>query len=334
MTAQFSSKQILTALMLNAAFNAKVDASIGAAMQAAITRLENLGAQNYLGLWDASTNTPPLASGVGTNGDTYTVSVAGATELDGVASWGVGDKVTFNGGLGVWQRTPNIANSVSSVAGLTSVVTAADLIAALELTIDDITDATIVGQGLVRAATAAAALSVLGAGSAATKAAGTKKNNVLLLADDDKLPPLDGSALTGINVPVISVAGRTGAVTLAKADVGLANVDNTSDANKPVSTAQQTALNAKLATAGLGAALAALGLGGVGSFAYLALSTTGGSIVAGQTYPGSDLLYAGILGTSNACLLATNGAPPGTWRSMGYCSATTYRCSTLFQRIA
>ncbi len=32
----------------------------------------------------------------------------------------------------------------------------------------------------------------------------------------------------------------------SKADVGLGNVDNTSDANKPVSTAQQTALNAKV----------------------------------------------------------------------------------------
>ena len=33
---------------------------------------------------------------------------------------------------------------------------------------------------------------------------------------------------------------------LTKNDVGLGNVDNTSDVNKPVSTAQQTALNAKL----------------------------------------------------------------------------------------
>lgn len=37
-------------------------------------------------------------------------------------------------------------------------------------------------------------------------------------------------------------------VTLTKADVGLDNVDNTSDANKPISTATQTALNAKQAT--------------------------------------------------------------------------------------
>jgi hypothetical protein len=48
--------------------------------------------------------------------------------------------------------------------------------------------------------------------------------------------------------PVQSVAGRTGAVTLAKGDVGLGNVDNTSDADKPVSTATQTALNGKANT--------------------------------------------------------------------------------------
>ena len=40
---------------------------------------------------------------------------------------------------------------------------------------------------------------------------------------------------------VTSVAGRQGAVVLNKSDVGLGNVDNTSDANKPVSTAQAAA---------------------------------------------------------------------------------------------
>jgi hypothetical protein len=44
---------------------------------------------------------------------------------------------------------------------------------------------------------------------------------------------------------VTSVNGYTGIVSLAKSDIGLANVDNTSDANKPVSTAQQTALDLK-----------------------------------------------------------------------------------------
>jgi len=44
---------------------------------------------------------------------------------------------------------------------------------------------------------------------------------------------------------VASVAGKTGVVTLTKSDVGLSNVDNTSDALKPISTATQTALNLK-----------------------------------------------------------------------------------------
>jgi hypothetical protein len=46
--------------------------------------------------------------------------------------------------------------------------------------------------------------------------------------------------------PVQSVASKTGAVTLVKADVGLSNVDDTTDANKPISTATQTALDGKL----------------------------------------------------------------------------------------
>lgn len=44
---------------------------------------------------------------------------------------------------------------------------------------------------------------------------------------------------------VDSVAGKTGVVVLVKGDVGLGNVDNTADTAKPVSTAQQTALNLK-----------------------------------------------------------------------------------------
>jgi hypothetical protein len=61
-----------------------------------------IGALNYKGTWNASTNTPTLASGVGAQGDYYVVSVAGATNLDGITNWGIGDWATFNGS--VWQR--------------------------------------------------------------------------------------------------------------------------------------------------------------------------------------------------------------------------------------
>lgn len=56
----------------------------------------------------------------------------------------------------------------------------------------------------------------------------------------------DDSFIVGANLTVSGTSAFTGTVTgLTKATVGLANVDNTSDADKPVSTAQATALALK-----------------------------------------------------------------------------------------
>ncbi len=52
---------------------------------------------NDLGDWDADTNSPALASGDGTFGDYYTVSVAGMTELDGLTDHELGDVLFFDG---------------------------------------------------------------------------------------------------------------------------------------------------------------------------------------------------------------------------------------------
>ena len=49
------------------------------------------------------------------------------------------------------------------------------------------------------------------------------------------------------SAPVTSVNNKTGAVSLKASDVGLGNVNNTSDANKPISNATQAALNDKQA---------------------------------------------------------------------------------------
>jgi hypothetical protein len=49
------------------------------------------------------------------------------------------------------------------------------------------------------------------------------------------------TAAAAAAAPVQSVAGRTGTVTLAKADIGLGSADNTADTAKPVSTAQAAA---------------------------------------------------------------------------------------------
>ena len=69
---------------------------------------------------------------------------------------------------------------------------------------------------------------------------------IYVAEDTNKTYRWSGSAYVYITSGAVdSVAGKTGVVTLVKGDVGLANVDNTSDANKPVSTATQAALDLK-----------------------------------------------------------------------------------------
>lgn len=64
----------------------------GAVVTAAIA-----GAVDFQGNWNASTNLPFLASGVGIKGQYYVATVAGTTNLDGYNVWAVGDMPIFNG---------------------------------------------------------------------------------------------------------------------------------------------------------------------------------------------------------------------------------------------
>ena len=75
-----------------------------------------IGALNYKGTWNASTNSPTLTSSVGTKGDYYVVSVAGTTNLDGTNSWSVGDWAVFNGSI--WQRV--LGGTTESFASITT----------------------------------------------------------------------------------------------------------------------------------------------------------------------------------------------------------------------
>lgn len=72
----------------------------------------------------------------------------------------------------------------------------------------------------------------------------TDNQKSYILATDSPGTLADWKELTASGA-VLSVAGKTGTVTLVKGDVGLGNVDNTSDLSKPISTLTQTALNAK-----------------------------------------------------------------------------------------
>lgn len=73
-------------------------------------------------------------------------------------------------------------------------------------------------------------------------------NSGIVASDKTKLGGIEAGAQKNT---VTSVNTKTGAVVLAKADVGLGSVDNTADLAKPVSTATQTALNAKANTSSL-----------------------------------------------------------------------------------
>lgn len=104
-----------------------------------------VGALDYQGAWNASTNSPTLVSSVGTKGQYYKASVAGTTSINGVASWNVGDLIAFDGTT--WDKFDGQSSEVVSVAGRVGAVT---------LTSADLTDATTAGKALLTAASVAA----------------------------------------------------------------------------------------------------------------------------------------------------------------------------------
>ena len=142
-----------------------------------------------------------------------------------------------------------------------------------------ITDATAIGKDVLTATDAADARSVIGAGT----------SNLAL-----------GST---------SSTAAAGNHTHTKADVGLGNVDNTTDANKPISTATQAALNLKASTSTLSAVATS------GSYADLSnrptIPTVTGTNTGDQTLSvsGSNLTISG----GNTVVLPTGGSGSAAW---------------------
>ena len=133
--------------------------------------------------------------------------------------------------------------------------------------------------------------------------------------------------VTDMGVTIRSDVGITlnGSVSgISKSSVGLGNVDNTSDANKPISTATQTALNGKQATVTGGAstitgsnltANRALVSNGSGKVAVSAVTSTELGYLDGVTSNIQTQLNAkastsyvdGLVGDINSALDAING---------------------------
>lgn len=171
-----------------------------------------IGVISYQGTWDANTNTPTLASGVGVKGHFYVVSVSGSTNLDGLSAWNVGDWAIFNGST--WGQVDGGASEVLSVAGRTGVVV---------LLSGDLTD---LGTGVLGALTTGTQVSngfIVAGGSGSIQSpnnlledqsdmASIHLNNRLLYASDGSTTNVDweNSLLYNAGTPITGVIAQDG----------------------------------------------------------------------------------------------------------------------------
>lgn len=82
------------------------------------------------------------------------------------------------------------------------------------------------------------------------QASALQPTDLIVVSQGNRTRKAAVSALPSSVGGVTSVAGKMGAVSLEKADVGLQNVDNTADADKPLSAAQIAALGTKFDNSG------------------------------------------------------------------------------------
>jgi hypothetical protein len=93
-------------------------ATLDAGGKVPVSQLPN-SVMEFQGAWNASTNSPTLADGIGNNGDVYRVSTAGTQNLgSGSITFAVGDFVIYNGSI--WQRSPASDLGLYALANLSN----------------------------------------------------------------------------------------------------------------------------------------------------------------------------------------------------------------------
>lgn len=196
-----------------------------------------------------------------------TASASTATTQAGIATAKASDAATSATGAANSEASANnsavsAANSAATIVGIVGDAQAYANAAALSAADANTSKNNAAGSAGDAAASAAAALvsknsASASATSASNSAAAASTSEASSQAILDEMESLidSGSFVTSVN-------GRGGNVVLGKSDVGLANADNTSDLNKPISTATQAALDLKLSASAVGVTVASL-VGGV-----------------------------------------------------------------------
>lgn len=172
------------------------------------------------GDWNAATNSPALANNTPANaGKVYRVSVAG-TRFG--FTFAVGDKLAFNES-GVISKWDNV-DDVTSVNGQTGTV---------NLTTDNVPQ----GSNLYVSQGEKDKLEGIETGA--------QVNKIESISLDSEELLVSGKSVSIPTTPIYAWAMNANKPSYTAAEVGLGNVNNTSDLNKPISTATQTALNLK-----------------------------------------------------------------------------------------
>ena len=264
-----------------------------ASLQAQITALGS--SVVYGGLWNASTNTPALASSVGTSGTFYIVSVAGSTSLDGISNWGVGDWAIFNGT--VWQRVEGGADGNFTTLSASSTVTFSGLTASTALALDaskNVVSVTNTGSGSNVLATSPTLV---------TPALGTPSSGTLTNCTFPTLNQNTSGTAAGLSATLVATSGGTGQSSYAVGDILYASTT--------------TALS-KLADVATGNAIISGGIGVAPSYGKIALTThVSGTLPVANGGTGITAIGTGVatalgVNTGSAGAFVVNGGVLGT----------------------
>jgi hypothetical protein len=197
-----------------------------------------------------STSLYPTQNAVKTYVD---AQVAGATIAD--ANGSTKGKIQLAGDLGGTAAAPTVPGlalkldaNQKGVANGVATLNSSGIIPSSQIPPVTVSSTTVVGSNA-----AMTALSNATVGSIAVRT-DVNKNYVLSALPASTLG--NWIELLTPGAPVQTVNGYTGSVNLTKTDLGLSEVNNTSDLNKPISTATQNALDSKANGAAVDAALA------------------------------------------------------------------------------